>query len=145
MPYVGEAFSKPYFFSRTDIADFAARCGDENPLHRDESFAASSRFGGVIACGPHANAVHMSIIATHYARTHEMVGLEFNVRFVKAIPAETATTMSWTVVGVEPNAKLGGELVSLEGRIADEAGTTFITGKGRIVVWPKGGNATAPN
>src|SRR5262245_11340258 len=101
MPHVGEAFSKSYVFSRAGIADFAARCGDDNPLHRDAGFAAQSRFGDVIA---HANAVHMAMVATHYARTHDMVGLEFNVRFVKAIAADTATTMSWVVVDVEPNA-----------------------------------------
>lgn len=137
MPQVGEAFSKQYLFSRAVIAEFAARCGDENPLHFDEGFAATSRFGGIIACGPHANAVHMSMVATHYARSYDMVGLEFNVRFVKAIPADTATTLSWVVVGIEPNTRLDGELVSLEGKIEDDAGATYVVQHGRIIVWPK--------
>ena len=145
MPYVGEAISQPYFFSRDGIAEFAERCGDVNPLHRDEAFAARSRFGGVIACGPHANAVHMSIIASHYVQTHEMVGLEFSVRFVKAIPADTPATLAWTVVEVAPNAKLGGELVALEGSVHDQAGTTYLTGRGRIVVWPKRTSAAVAN
>jgi acyl dehydratase len=137
MPHVGESFFRRYVFTRADIADFAERCGDDNPLHQDGLAASRSRFGGIIASGPHAAAVHMAVLASHYSPAYEMVGLEFNVRFVKAIPADTATTLSWAVVAVDPNDKLGGDVVVLDGKIEDGSGRVFVAGTGRIVVWPR--------
>ena len=137
MPHVGEAFAKQYVFSHSGIADFASRCEDGNPLHFDERFAANSRFGGIIASGPHASAVHMALLATHFAPRHDVVGLEFSVRFVKAIPANTTATMSWLVVDMQHSPKLDGDVLSLEGKIEDAGGVTYIVDHARIAVWPK--------
>jgi len=40
-----------YELSRDQIARYAQLTHDRNPLHVDEGFAASSRFGGIIAHG----------------------------------------------------------------------------------------------
>ncbi len=50
---VGEVFET---YARTiteaDLVNFAGMTGDNNPLHMDEEFAASTPFGGRIAHGP---------------------------------------------------------------------------------------------
>lgn len=133
----GETFSKRHVFTAEDIADFAARAGDLNPLHHDAEKAAKSRFGGLIASGPQTSALLMGLAAAHLSKTHDTAGLEFTFRFRRAIPAGADAILAWEVTAVEPNAKLGGEIISLKGEITDDAGQRFVTSEARAVVWPK--------
>jgi acyl dehydratase len=133
---VGHEFSKPYVFTAENIRRFAEEAGDDNPLHHDEAKAAASRFGGIIASGPHMAAVLMAFGASSMASKQSGVGLEFNFRFLKAIPAGTATLLVWMVTAIEPSAGLKGDLWTLEGRIADDTGKVYVTCHGRSVVWP---------
>ena len=136
MYQVGHEFAKPYVFTAENIKRFAQEAGDENPYHRDEAKAAASRFGGIIASGPHMSAVLMAVCASSMAGKRDGVGLDFNFRFVKAIPAGTATSLAWTVTGIEPHEGLKGDLVTLDGRIVDAAGKVYVTCQARTVVWP---------
>jgi 3-hydroxybutyryl-CoA dehydratase len=134
---VGETFSKRHVFTAEDIAEFAMRAGDMNPLHHDAEKAARSRFGGLIASGPQTSALLMGLAAAHFSRGHDTAGLEFTFRFRRAIPVDTDATLSWEVTAVEPNAKLGGEIVTCKGEITDGGGLCFVTSEARAVVWPK--------
>jgi acyl dehydratase len=136
MAQVGDAFSKPYVFTLENIRRFAAEAGDENPFHHDEAKAAASRFGGIIASGPHMSAVLMAVCASSNRTSREGVGLEFNFRFLKAIPAGTATSLAWTVTAVEPHEGLKGDLVTLDGRIVDDRGKVYVTCQASTVIWP---------
>ena len=136
MLQVGYEFSKPYVFTLENIRRFADEAGDENPFHRDEAKAAASRFGGIIASGPQMTAVLMAVCASGEAGTQDGVGLDFSFRFVRAIPAGTATSLAWTVTAVEPHEGLKGELVTLEGRIVDDRGKVYVTCLAHTVVWP---------
>ena len=72
------------------------------------------------------------------------VGLDFSFRFLRAIPAGTATSLAWTVTGVEPHEGLKGDLVTLEGRIVDDAsGKVYVTCLAHTVVWPDKPGAAA--
>ncbi len=132
----GFTFSEPYVFTRENIARFAEEAGDRNPLHHDVERANASRFGTIIACGAQMSGVLMSVAASLLAGSRESVGLDFHFRFKKAIPEGTATTLSWTVVSIEPHVGLKGHLVTMDGRIADEAGTVYVTSEAKGVVWP---------
>jgi acyl dehydratase len=136
---VGDEISKPYVFTLDSIRRFAADAGDENVLHHDETVAAASRFGGVIASGTQSAAVLLGLGASATTGRGEGVGLDFHFRFKKAIPAGTATIMSWRVMDSEPHPSLKGDLLTLEGRISDEAGTVYVTCTGHCVIWPEAG------
>jgi acyl dehydratase len=136
MVQVGEEFSRPYVFTAENIGQFAEEAGDENPFHRDEAKAAASRFGGIIASGPQMAAVLMAVCATKLTGRGQGVGLDFSIRFVKAIPAGTAISLAWTVTGIEPSEQLKGDLITCEGRIVDKAGKIYATASARAVVWP---------
>lgn len=134
---VGDHFSRRYEFTAETIADFAARTGDLNPLHHDAHKAAGTRFGGLIASGTQASALLMGLAAAHLSKAHDTAGLEFSFRFRRAIPAGTQANLLWQVAAIEPNAKLGGDIVTLKGEITGEGGERFVTSEGRAVIWPQ--------
>ena len=63
-----------------------------------------------------------------------MVGLEFWVKFKKAIFADETIRLEWLAIKVTPNEKLGGDIVELRGRIKNERGETALGAKGRVLV-----------
>lgn len=50
-PAVGQVIIETRRFSQSEFDRFAALSGDDNPIHVDESFAASTRFGRPVAHG----------------------------------------------------------------------------------------------
>lgn len=63
-----------------------------------------------------------------------MVGLEFWVRFRRAIYADETIRLEWLVIKVTPNEKLKGDVVELRGRIKGQDGRTALGAKGRILI-----------
>jgi acyl dehydratase len=133
---IGDRITAEKRLDKATISEFARLCGDNNPLHHDEAYARASRFGGIIACGPHLSSLLMGMVATHFSRDIASVGLEFGFRFRKAVPADEHLNLSWEVIAIEQKPSLGGELVSLEGKIADGADVDFVTATGVILVTP---------
>ncbi|MEO8755784.1 MAG: MaoC family dehydratase, partial [Casimicrobiaceae bacterium] len=95
--HLGERFVRRVVFDADSIREFATLSGDFNPLHHDEAFAAASPFGGIIASGPHVVALMMGLDATALTQRFDAVGLGFDFRFVKAIPAGAVLSLEWTV------------------------------------------------
>jgi 3-hydroxybutyryl-CoA dehydratase len=116
------------------VSAYAAAAGDTNPVHSDACFAASSRYGRLIASGTHTTALLLGLTASHYSQRAAMVGLEFWVRFRRPIFADETIRLEWLVVKVTPNAKLAGDVVELRGRIRNQNGETALGAKGRILV-----------
>ncbi|MEP7180909.1 MAG: MaoC family dehydratase [Betaproteobacteria bacterium] len=131
---VGARFERQVTFDAASIRHFAELCGDANPLHRDDAAAAKSTFGTLIASGPHVTALMMGLDATYFTREHEALGLGFEFRFVRAVPAGVTLTLEWTVTGAEPKSSLEGDIVAVDGRAVDAAGNVYVTGHGTNLV-----------
>jgi acyl dehydratase len=116
------------------VGAYAEAAGDDNPVHHDAAFAASTRYGRLIASGTHTTALLLGLTASHFSKRGAMVGLEFWVRFRRPIYADETIRLEWLVVKVTPNAKLGGDIVELRGRIKSESGLTALGAKGRVLV-----------
>jgi acyl dehydratase len=116
------------------VADYAHSVGDTNPVHHDARFAASSRYGRVIASGTHTTALLLGLTASHFSKKGAMVGLEFWVRFRRPIYADETVRLEWLVVKVTPNEKLKGDVVELRGRIQGQDGRTALGARGRVLV-----------
>jgi len=116
------------------VGAYARAAGDDNPVHHDPQFAASTRYGRVIASGTHTTALLLGLTASHFAKKGAMLGLEFWVRFRRPIYADETIRLEWLVVKVTPNEKLHGDVVDLRGRIKGEDGRTAVGAKGRVLV-----------
>jgi 3-hydroxybutyryl-CoA dehydratase len=131
---VGERFARRARFDAEAIRTFAELCGDMNPLHHDEKAAAAGPFGALIASGPHVVALMMGLDATYLSQRFDALGLGFDFRFVKAVPAGTELTLEWTITECKPTDGASGHVVSVAGRAIDDAGTVFVTGRGDNLV-----------
>ena len=134
MAYPGERFSLDAALSPADVAAYARAAGDSNPVHQDPVFASSTRFGRLIASGTHTTALLLGLTASHFSRGGAMLGLEYWLRFRRAIYADEAIRLEWLVVKVTPNQKLGGDVVELRGRIRGQGGATALEAKRRVLV-----------
>ena len=129
-----ERFSSELKLSPKMVADFANAAGDDNPIHHDPQFAATTRFGRLVASGPHTTALLLALTASHFSRKGAMLGLEFWVRFRRPIYADEKIVLEWMVIRVTPNEKLNGDIVDLRGRIKGQDGITSLGAKGRVLV-----------
>ncbi len=132
--YVGETFSKEITLTEAEIKQFATLCDDQNPMHHDDAYAAKTRFGKIIASGPHYSSLFVAMTATHFSTRTPGVGLEFNLKFLRPVYANVALTMTWTVINIEHKARLAGDIVSFAGKITDPDGTSLLTGEGKLLL-----------
>ena len=132
---VGEVLESIVTLSEADIAEFAHSCGDHNPLHHDREFACRSRFGGIIACGPHYASLLMGFAATHFSQHASMLGLEFDLKFRRPVHADKKLRLSWEVVAVTWKKSLGGDLVQLKGGASTIEGEQVLAATGTILVF----------
>jgi 3-hydroxybutyryl-CoA dehydratase len=132
--YPRERFSAEVKLTPATVAAFANAAGDNNPIHHDATFAAATRFGRPTASGPHTTALLLALTASHFSPIGAMLGLEFWVRFRRAIYADETICLEWLVVKVTPNQKLRGDIVELRGRIKGQDGKTAVGAKGRVLV-----------
>jgi 3-hydroxybutyryl-CoA dehydratase len=129
-----ERFSSEVKLSPETVIQFATAAGDNNPIHHDREFAATTRFGRLTASGPQTTALLLALTAAHFSKKGAMLGLEFWVRFRRPIYADETIRLEWMVVRVTPNQKLQGEIVELRGRIKGQDGKTSLGAKGKILI-----------
>jgi acyl dehydratase len=132
--HIGESFEHTETLDEETISAFACLIGDLNPLHHDRVAAEASRFGGIIASGPHYASILLARVATHFSQGTSMVGLEFSLKFhVPARPGD-ALRFRWEVIDVAWNEKLKGDIVSLAGSVWNAEGTELLTSQGKVFV-----------
>jgi 3-hydroxybutyryl-CoA dehydratase len=132
--FVGERFTTEVTLTPESVAAFSKAAGDVNPIHFDAQFAATTRFGKVIASGTHTSALLLGLTATHFSKRGSVVGLEFTVTFRRAVFADETVQIQWDVIEVTPNAKLKGEVVDMLGRLLGKDGTPAVEATGRVLV-----------
>jgi acyl dehydratase len=134
-PRAHDRFTADVQLDPASAAAFARNAGDDNPLHHDQEFAARSRFGRLIASGPHTTALLLGLTAKHFSQLGSMLGLEFWIRFRRAVFADEQIKLEWLVIRVTPHAKLGGDIVELRGRVLGQDGRTALGAKGKVLVF----------
>jgi len=131
---IGESFEHTETLNEETISAFARSIGDLNPLHHDRLAAGASRFGGIIASGPHYASILLALAATYFSRSTSMVGLEFSFKFLAPARPGDALRFRWEVIDVAWNEKLKGDIVSLAGSVCNSRGTELLTSQGKVLV-----------
>jgi acyl dehydratase len=135
--HIGETFTATLSLPPASIKSFATLVNDNNPLHHDDAYAEASRFGSLIASGTQPTAHLMAMLAAHFSREAQPLGLEFGFRLKRAVKAHDVLSMTWRIVGARWKPSLNGDLVQLEGEAVNQHGETAITATATIVVMPR--------
>ncbi|WP_244158384.1 DUF1289 domain-containing protein [Caballeronia fortuita] len=133
---IGESFDATLALPPDSIKHFATLVNDLNPLHHDDVYARASRFGSLIASGTQPTAHLMAMLAAHFSRDAQPLGLEFGIKLTRAVKANDVLTMSWRVTQAKWKAGLNGDLVKLEGGARNQLGETVMKATATIVVMP---------
>ena len=131
MIQIGDTARKSVTLDEASIRAFATLCGDLNPLHHDAEFAKTTRFGGIIACGPHYLSLLMGLMATHYSQNGPQVGIEFQTHFLKPVRPGDTIELKWVVTHTVPKSK--GTIIALDGSITNEQGEVVLTSIGKLM------------
>jgi len=132
-----DRFSSEVTLRPDRVAEYALAAGDSNPIHFDAEFAAQTRYRRIIASGTQTTALLLGLTAAHFSKGASMVGLEYWVKFRRPVFADETIRMEWLVIRVTRNARLGGHIVELRGRLQGQDGKTAIGAKGRVLVTDK--------
>lgn len=102
----------------------ATMVGDHNPVHHDEAFAATTRFGGLFASGAHTSALLAGMVSKGWPSLADpdgprgYVGVDYSVQFKAPCMANHRMRFEWEVTAIEPKSR--GQIIRLEGSIVDE-------------------------
>jgi len=131
---ISENFEHTEIMNEETISEFARLIGDLNPLHHDRPAAEASRFGGIIASGPHCASILLAQAANYFSGSTSMVGLEFSLKFLGPARPADVLRFRWEVMDVVWSEKLGGDIVSLAGSVRNATGTEILTSQGKVLV-----------
>jgi acyl dehydratase len=130
---VGDKFASSMTLTETHIVLGAGLFGDLNPLHVNESFGKSTRFGGRIAHGyltSNVMAAQMGMITYGTAIAY----MEHSIRFLAPVRAGDTLTSEWTVTAKDDKPKHNGGIVSFSGVCVNQDGTKVAEADAKLLV-----------
>jgi acyl dehydratase len=116
MVTAGAEFERVVTLDEEQARAFATLAGDFNPIHHDEAFARTSRFGGLIVSGTQTTALMLAMTATYLSGFGPCLGLDAQFRFRRGIRMGETVRMVWRVASVTPKAGLG-NLIKMTGTL----------------------------
>lgn len=130
---VGDNFSSAMTMTETHIVMGAGLFGDFNPLHTNQRFAETSRFGGRIAHGYLTSASIAASLGMVFYGT-AVAYLEHTCRFLAPVRAGDTLQTTWTVRETHPKPHHSGGIVVMDAvcinhhgeRVAEATGTMLV-------------------
>lgn len=126
---VGDTASLTKTITDADIRAFAELSGDRNPIHLDDEYAATSRFGHRIAHGMLAASLISTVLGTELPGTGT-VYLSQNSRFVAPVYPGDTVTARVTVTNIRDDKPI----VTLETNCENQRGELLIKGEAVVLV-----------
>lgn len=111
--------------------------GDQNPLHSDPAYAATTRYTRLVACAPHYTSLLMGLVSSEISREGPGVALEFTFNLLRPVLAGDTITLNWEVVDVMRTPRLDGEMVSLSGRVINQLGKVVLMAHAKMLLTDK--------
>ncbi|HXN08432.1 MAG TPA: MaoC family dehydratase [Candidatus Acidoferrales bacterium] len=125
----GDSVTRHHRYDAADIADFAHRAGDHNPVHIDQTAGATSRFGKRIAAAEHTISLMLGLAASWLAERGTAIGLGCSFRFTAAVREGDTLELTWRITDTYFKGSLGGVIVCFEGTATNQDGLVAMTGK----------------
>jgi acyl dehydratase len=130
---VGDTFGSTVDITAAYLDRGAELIGDFNPLHVDDEFAQTSRFGSRILHGVLTSALMSAPFGNLVAGT-ALGYLEHNARFLAPVRPGDILTIEWNVVELVAKPHRGGGIVVAECEARNQMGEVVATAHGRMLV-----------
>ena len=126
---IGDKFSTTKQITDEVVRAFADLSGDYNPIHLDDEFAKTTRFGRRIAHGMISGALISAVLGYEF-KERKVVYLSQTMKFVAPVFIDDTVTATATVVGIREDKPI----VTIETVCANQNGETVVTGEGKIMI-----------
>ena len=128
---IGDQFSTSREVTDEVIRKFAEVSGDFNPIHLDEEFAKSTRFGRRIAHGMLSGAFISAVLGNEF-RERKIVYLSQTMKFVAPVFIGDTVTATGTITNIRKDK----DIVTLETVCTNQNGETLVKGEAAVMILP---------
>lgn len=128
---IGDFFSTKRKVTDELIRKFAELSGDFNPIHLDEEFAGSTRFGRRIAHGMLSGAFISSVLGYEF-KERKIVYLSQTMKFIVPVFIDDVITTTATVTKIREDKPI----VTLETTCKNQNGETTLKGEAAVMILP---------
>ena len=126
---IGDKFSTGKQITDSVVRAFAELSGDFNPLHLDEEFAKTTRFGRRIAHGMISGALISAVLGYEF-KERKIVYLSQTMKFVAPVFLDDTVTATATVTNIREDKSI----VTLETVCSKQNGETVVKGEAVVMV-----------
>ena len=126
---IGDSFSKSRLVTDELIRAFAEVSGDFNPIHLDEEFAKTTRFGRRIAHGMLSGAFISAVLGNEFSE-QKIVYLSQTMRFTAPVFIGDTVTVTSTVKHIREDKGI----VTLDTICTNQNGETLVTGESKVMI-----------
>lgn len=128
---IGDRFSAERQVTDELVRKFAEVSGDYNPIHLDDEFAKTTRFGKRIAHGMLSGAFISAVLGNEF-KERKIVYLSQTMKFTAPVYLGDTVTAAGTVTKIRE----GKGIVTLETVCTNQHGDTLVTGEAIVMVLP---------
>lgn len=126
---IGDQFSTSREVTDEVMRKFAEVSGDFNPIHLDEEFAKSTRFGRRIAHGMLSGAFISAVLGNEF-RERKIVYLSQTMKFVAPVFIGDTVTATGTITNIREDKNI----ITLETVCTNQNGETLVNGEAAVMI-----------
>jgi len=128
---IGQRFSTSRKVTDALVRQFAEVSGDYNPIHLDDEFAKSTRFGRRIAHGMLSGAFISAVLGNEF-RGMKIVYLSQTLKFTAPVYLGDTVTATATVTSIRED----NGIVTLETVCTNQNGEVLVKGESAVMILP---------
>ena len=129
--HIGDTFSTKRLVTDELIRKFAEVSGDRNPIHLDEEFAKTTRFGKRIAHGMLSGALISAVLGNKF-KDRKIVYLSQSMKFTAPVFIDDTVTATATISNIREDRGI----VTLETICTNQNGETLVKGEAAVMILP---------
>ena len=128
---IGDRFSTSRDVTDEVIRKFAEVSGDYNPIHLDEEFAKTTRFGRRIAHGMLSGAFISAVLGNEF-KERKIVYLSQTMKFTAPVFIGDTVTATGTITNIREDKGI----ITLETICTNQNGETLVKGEAAVMILP---------